>query len=101
MLVPRSVCRMALCLIGARSNFIFSNTDRLTTSCVWIHPIIHTCAYVFFLVLYRDLSNNNITRLEPMMFKPLFILGTLNLQNNRIRELENSTFFGLSSLTSL
>ncbi|KAG8223474.1 hypothetical protein J437_LFUL001968 [Ladona fulva] len=50
---------------------------------------------------YLDLSNNSLTHIPPLAFKNLWRLLMLSLKDNHIKNLLNSTFYGLPSLRTL
>uniref|UniRef100_A0A4W4FWX0 Slit homolog 3 (Drosophila) n=1 Tax=Electrophorus electricus TaxID=8005 RepID=A0A4W4FWX0_ELEEL len=68
--------------------------------CVWLIVCVCVCVCVF-LVLHRDLSNNSISSLTPLVFNNMTRLSTLILSYNQIRCVPVHAFDGLRSLRLL
>jgi Leucine-rich repeat (LRR) protein len=52
-------------------------------------------------LIFRDLSKNNLTVIEGLLFKGLVSLKTLILRQNNIEDLLDGSFYGLTKLQSL
>lgn len=54
-----------------------------------------------FIAFYRDLTFNELTRLEESSFMGLSLLGRLFIGNNQISNIVDGAFHGLSNLNTL
>lgn len=52
-------------------------------------------------MIFRDLSKNNITIIEGLLFKDLVNLKQLMLRHNNIEDLKDGSFYGLKNLQML
>ena len=59
--------------------------------------VVRTCNDIFF----REITKNNLTKLDGLSFKTLSNLQTLKLKKNSISAMSDAAFFGLHKLQIL